>query len=64
MHGNEGLTTEARITRLETQMGSIVGNGQPGTLHELRKLVMWSVILSALALGSRAVDIAQAMLKH
>jgi hypothetical protein len=63
-HGEENLDTGSRLARLETQMSAIVGNGQPGQLHELRKLVIWSVILSALALGSRALDIASAMLKH
>lgn len=52
--------TESRLTRLETQMESVAS-----TLTDLRKLVIWGVILSALALGSRAIDIAQTWIgKH
>ncbi len=63
-HGYEELDTEARLTRLETKMDALTGNGQPGAIHELRRWIIISVILSALALGSRALDIAGALIKH
>jgi hypothetical protein len=63
-HSLELLDPPQRLTRLETQMQQLLGNGQPGVVHEVKKLAQLSVILSALALGTRMLDIVQAWLKH
>lgn len=55
MSKDDDLETESRLTRLETRMDGVA---------EVKRLAIWSVVLSALALGTRAVDIAQAFLKH
>lgn len=56
LHDDGALGTESRLTRLETKMDSVM---------EMRRWMIWSVILSALALGTRAFDLAQAWIgKH
>jgi hypothetical protein len=61
---NDEVELAKDVAVLKKQMEHIIGNGQPGALQELRKWMILSVVLSALALGTRAIEIGQALLKH